>query len=157
MVSRIAGILPYYKRKHCNMALSVFDNKSRTPQDGELAEALGRTSNLWRRLKALLASEYEPLTETWKFSGQNWGWSLQLKEKKRTVLYLTPCRGYFIAGFALGEKAVKAAHQRDLPVSVLDMIDSARRYMEGRAVRLEVRNSKDVGIVEKLATIKMAH
>ena len=61
------------------------------------------------------------------------------------------------AGFALGEKAVKAAHQSKLPKAVLDLIDSAPKYAEGRAVRLEVRTKKDVALVEKLAAIKMAN
>ncbi len=104
-----------------------------------------------------LASQYAPLSETWKFGGQRWGWTLQLKQRKRTVLYLTPCRGHFIAGFALGEKAVKAARQRDLPPSVLTAIDGAKKYAEGRAVRLEVRTKADVAVIEELAAAKMAH
>ena len=65
--------------------------------------------------------------------------------------------GYFLASFALGEKAVKAVHESDLPVSVLDAVDGARKYAEGRGVRLEVRSAQDVRKVEKLAIIKMAN
>ena len=57
---------------------------------------------------------------------------------------------------SLGEKAVKAAHEDDLPVSVLKIIDDARKYAEGRGVRLEVKNGADVRNVEKLAAIKMS-
>jgi hypothetical protein len=69
---------------------------------------------------------------------------------------MTPREGHFLASFALGEKAVKAAHEDDLPFSVLQIIDNAKRYAEGRGVRLEVRNGTDVRNVEKLATIKMS-
>ena len=68
---------------------------------------------------------------------------------------MTPCEGYFLASFALGEKAVKAAHDSDLPTSVLRVI-SAKKYAEGRGVRLEVRNARAVRNVEKLAVIKMS-
>jgi hypothetical protein len=68
---------------------------------------------------------------------------------------MVPCEGYFLASFALGEKAVVAAHASDLPVSVLEVIDSAKKYAEGRGVRIEVRNPQDVSHVEKLAIIKM--
>ena len=118
------------------MALSAFDDKSHLPNEKDLAAMLGPTSALWDDLKAHLASQYEPLTEQWNFSGKNYGWGLQLKQKKRTVLYMTPCQGYFLASFALGEKAVQAAHQSGLPDSVLSVIDSARKYAEGRGVRL---------------------
>ena len=83
------------------MALSVFDDKSGKPKAAELAEALGRTSKLWDELKGHLSSQYDPLEEEWGFAGKNWGWALRLKHKKRTVLYLTPCRRHFLAGFAL--------------------------------------------------------
>jgi hypothetical protein len=33
------------------------------------------------------------------------------------------CKGYFMASSAPGEKAVKAAHESDLPVSALAVID----------------------------------
>ena len=139
------------------MALSAFDDKSRLPNERDLAEMLGPTSALWNDLKAHLASHYEPLTEQWNYSGKNYGWGLQLKQKKRTVLYMTPCQGYFLASFALGEKAVQAAHQSDLPDSVLSVIDSARKYAEGRGVRLEVRSKTDLESIKKLAAIKMAN
>lgn len=139
------------------MALSVFDDKSNLPKTGELEKALGRTSGLWDQLTISLAAEYEPLTETWKFYSKKYGWSLQLKRKKRTVLYLTPCKGHFTVGLVFGEKAVKAAHQSDLPDALLDRIDSARKYVEGRGIRIEIRSKKDLGTVEKLAAIKMAN
>jgi hypothetical protein len=80
-----------------------------------------------------------------------------LKRKKRTVLYMTPGKGYFLASFALGEKAVQAAHRSGLPDSVLNIIDGARKYAEGRGVRLEVRTKKDMENIKRLAAIKMAN
>jgi hypothetical protein len=139
------------------MALSAFDDKSKTPRAAELKKVLGRTSGLWVKLKDHLESEYQPLSEKWTFAGQKWGWSLQLKQKKRTILYMTPREKHFSAGFALGERAVKAAHESDLPDSVLAIIDSARKYAEGRGVRIEVRTRKDLENTKKLAAIKMAN
>jgi hypothetical protein len=139
------------------MALSVFDDKSKLPQNDELAKALGRASTHWEVLKNHLSSMYEPITEEWVYSGKPWGWALRLKQKKRAIVYLTPCEGYFYAGFAFGEKAVKAARQSDLPVSVMSIIDSAKKYAEGRAVRIEIRNVKAVSAVKKLVSIKMAN
>jgi len=44
-----------------------------------------------------------------------------------------------------------------LPTPVLAVIESAKKYAEGRGVRLEVRNARDVQNIEKLAQIKMAN
>lgn len=139
------------------MTLSAFDDKSRPPQDDDLAATLGSTFVFWNELKKLLASRFPPLSTEWGFSSKKTGWGLRLKHEKRTILYMTPCRSYFLASFVLGEKAAKAAHETDLPVSVLKVIDSAKKYAEGRGVRLEVRSAEDVHSVEKLAGIKMAN
>ena len=52
---------------------------------------------------------------------------------------------------------VKAAHQGDLPDSVLNVIDSATKYVEGRGVRIEVRTRNDLESVKSLAAVKMAN
>ncbi len=139
------------------MALSAFDDATHEPSDDDLAAMLGRSHASWAALTEHLESTYTPLTVDWNWAGAKWGWSLRLKRKKRTILYLTPCRRHFLVGFALGEKAVRAAHESDLPPSVLETIDAAPRYAEGRGVRLEVRFKKDVRAIEALAAIKMAN
>jgi hypothetical protein len=67
------------------------------------------------------------------------------------------CKGLFFAGFALGEKAVKAAHDIPLADSILTVIDEAQKYAEGRAVRIEIKSKKALEITKKLAAVKMAN
>jgi hypothetical protein len=139
------------------MALSALDDKAREPSDTDVAEVLGAASPMWTDLKALMASQFDPLAEDWTFSGKKWGWSLRLKHKKRAVLYMTPSSGFFYVGFALGEKAVAAAHKSDLSQRLLETIDNSQKYAEGRAVRLEVRSATDLDNVINVAAVKMAN
>jgi hypothetical protein len=141
------------------MALSASGDRSSPPGKRELAGLLGRTTTLWARLHADLSAEFGPVAEKWSFSGKTQRWSLQLKQqkKKRTILYMIPCRGHFLAALALGEKACRAARGSGLPASLLAVIDRAPKYPEGRGVRLEVRSKRDLENVEKLAAIKMAN
>jgi len=117
---------------------------------------LGRTAMLWAHLKDDLQAEHGPLVEEWNFSGKAYGWSFRLKQRKRTIVYMTPCRAHFLASFALGEKACAAAHAGGLPASVLAAIDGAPKYAEGRGVRIPVRNRRDLEGVARLAAIKVA-
>lgn len=139
------------------MAFSALDDKAREPTDADVAEVLADASPLWDDLKSLMASQFYPLSEDWTFSGKKWGWSLRLKHKKRAVLYMTPSTGFFFVGFALGEKAVAAAHDSDLPQNLLKLIDESQKYAEGRAVRLEVRSAADLDDIASIAAIKMAN
>jgi hypothetical protein len=137
------------------LALSAFADKSRKPGGEDLKKVMGRVCKHWMAVIEKAEGDYPPLEQTWGFSGTAWGWALRLKQKTRTIMYLTPCKGYFIAGFALGEKAVRAAKEAGLDESTLSVIDRAPRYAEGRTVRIEVRRKRDREQVMKLAAIKM--
>lgn len=92
------------------MALSAFDDKSKPPQEAALTATLGSAWPLREELRSLIATSFTPLIQQWGFSSKSTGWGLRLKREPRTVLYMTPCQGTFLASFALGEKAVAAAH-----------------------------------------------
>jgi hypothetical protein len=139
------------------MALSAFDDKSKQPQDNDLAAVLGKALVSWEELKRQITSAFASCTAEWGFTSKNTGWGLRLKQGKRVILYMTPCRGHFLASLALGEKAVNSARDSDLPASIMKTIESATKYAEGRGIRLAVRNAKDVRNVMRLAIIKMAH
>jgi hypothetical protein len=139
------------------MALSAFDDKSLPPRDDELEATLGAAFAWWRELQLVLAARFAPLSLEWGFTSKATGWGARLRHDKRIVLYLLPCEGYFLASFVLGERAVRAARDSDLPYSVVQAIDTARMYAEGRGVRLEVRSAADVPAIERLVAIKLAN
>jgi hypothetical protein len=139
------------------MALSAFDDKEHPPAHDDLIAVLGKSAARWDAVIDDLRERYPPIDEQWGFSGKKWGWGLRAKRKKRAILYLTPQEGFFYVGFALGEKAVHAALDARLPKRIVEAIDAAPRYAEGRGLRLEVRRDADLGWVHKLAAAKMAH
>jgi hypothetical protein len=139
------------------MALSEFIDKSKKPRKADLETVLGRTFTHWNGLISHCESAYPPLDATWNYGSAKWGWVLRLKQKKRTILYMTPCKGHFVVGLVLGDKAVKAAHETTISASVLAEIDGAKKYAEGRPIRIEVKSKKDIDTVKKIAAVKMAN
>jgi hypothetical protein len=127
------------------MALSAFDDRTHRPEPADLEITLGKAAGFWDQLVAHVADHYAPITELWQFAGTKYGWSLRLRRKERTVLYLTPQRGMFLVGLALGEKAVQAALRGGLPADVRAVIDGAPRYAEGRGVRPPVARNVTCG------------
>ena len=131
-----------------------FDDKEKVPDARALAKGLGPSKKLWDEFVRHVSAENPPVTEAWGFYKS---WSLRLKRKDRTIVYLLPGEGGFRCAFVFGGKATDAARQAKLPKAVLKAIDEAPVYAEGRGFRLEVRTAKDVETVKSLAAIKMAH
>jgi hypothetical protein len=135
------------------MTPNAFIGRTQPPTDEELSTELGAARALWDELLAELAL---PIQE-WNSYSPKAGWSMKLKLKKRTILYLAPCHGSFRVAFILGAKAVEAARQAKLSKALLKIIDEAPRYPEGTGVRLEIKARKDLAAVKKLAGIKLAN
>ena len=133
---------------------NAFTGQAKAPTDRELAAALGATKALWDQLLAELAAEHN-LAPEWNSYSIKAGWSLRLQREKRNIVYFAPSQGGFMASFALGDKAMKAARGSGLPKRVVKTLDEAKKYAEGTAVRIEVHGQKDIEVVQKLARAKV--
>jgi hypothetical protein len=136
------------------MALSAFHEKTRPPTDEDLRSVLGKTYPAWGTLLALVAEQIEPISEIWKFTSATTGWGMRVLHKQRVILYMTPQHNQFLVSFALGERAVTAARAARLPASLLQAIDDAPRYAEGRGVRIPVHNGRQLAALARLAQVK---
>lgn len=126
------------------------------PTQEEVDAALGLTAPLWHELVGWVHQHGAP-EEEWKSSGEKYGWSLRLKQKKRNIVYLSPCAGCVRVAFVLGDRAVEAAKTAGLPKAVAEELEHAPRYPEGTGLRLTVRKHSDLAAIEKLVAVKMAH
>jgi hypothetical protein len=134
---------------------NAFAGKSKRPTESELASVLGESYALWRGVVADLNCELKLDKEEWNSYSVKAGWLLRLQLRKRNIVYLSPGAGCFLASFALGDKAIAVARKSKLPLAVLKIIDEAKRYAEGTAVRIEVHGAEDVKAVKTLAKIKI--
>jgi hypothetical protein len=133
---------------------NAFIGQAKEPTDPELAAALGAAKVLWDRLVTELTEEHK-LTCEWNSYSIKAGWALRLKREARNIVYLSPSQGGFMASFALGDKAIQAARASKFPKNVLKIIDEAKKYAEGTAVRILVGGSEDAAVVKSLARIKL--
>jgi len=137
------------------MDQNAFAGQAKQPTHAALAAALGPSLGLWQSLVADLKRELKLDAAEWHSSSIKLGWSLRLQLKKRNIAYLGPRTGYFLAAFALGDKALNAARKSNLPAHALKIINEAKRYAEGTAVRIQVRGADDATVVKALAKIKI--
>jgi hypothetical protein len=137
---------------------NAFIGKATPPEPAEITAALGETAALWQKLIDWLATEKGVSEVEWKGVYPNkYGWSARLKLKKRTIVYMGPCNGCFRVALVLGDRAVAAAKDANLPKSLLKSIEEARRYAEGTWIYIVVRRTSQLSAIHKLVEIKLAN
>jgi hypothetical protein len=52
---------------------------------------------------------------------------------------------------------VSAVEKSDLPKDIKNELKNARKYVEGRGIRIEVKSQKDVEHVKKLIDLKVSN
>lgn len=138
------------------MDQSIFTDKARPPQPADLATALGTRHPLWQDLCALAVSKYPKAISEWYFPGAKWGWNFRIKDKKRAIVYLLPRDGYFMAAFVFGGKAYEKILESTVAQEIKDDLQAARPYAEGRGIRIEVKEQKQLKDLSLLIEIKLA-
>jgi hypothetical protein len=139
------------------MAMSLFDDKSKQPTKQMLVKALGKQYQLWADIAEYVIKKYPKATEEWKYPGAKYGWSFRLKDKKRNIIYLGPREDHIMVAFMFGDKGFDAVQESSLPQPIKDELRNAKKYVEGRVIRLQVRNKADLADIKTLIDIKLAN
>ncbi|MBI2429448.1 MAG: DUF3788 family protein [Ignavibacteriales bacterium] len=136
---------------------NIFGNKTEMPDRAKLSAALGRTFLLWEEIRSAVDKEHGTVIEEWKFYGSKIGWTLKLLLKKRNLFFFSARNGYFILSFVFGDKAVREVEKSGLPEKIKSELKNARKYAEGRGIRIEVKKRSHVGTILKLIAIKVSN
>ena len=137
---------------------NAFIGKKTLPTAHEISAVLGPAARVWNEIITWLTEKHSVAVQEWKpVAPQKYGWSLRLKLKQRTIIYLGPCANCFRASFVLGDRAVAVARASDLPKSVLKLLDEAPHYAERTGLRLLAKSAKDLPAIRTLAEIKLAN
>lgn len=127
------------------------------PTNKMLSDALGESYHYWEEIKQTLEEQYGTLIEEWKFYGASLGWTLKLLLKKRNLLFFAPYDKYFRIVFIFGDKAVAAVGKSKLPKKMIRELNNAKRYAEGRGLRVEVKKKTEIKNIITLVAIKVSN
>jgi hypothetical protein len=136
------------------MENELFD-KSKVPDELLLKETIGSSYKLREFIKAELNNKYADIKEEWKYYGAKSGWTMKCFYKKRNLFFLMPHQNYFTIGFVFGDKAVSVIEKSNLPAEIITELKGAKKYAEGRGLRINVGSTDDVNNILKLVEIKV--
>ncbi|MEI6123062.1 MAG: DUF3788 family protein [Bacteroidota bacterium] len=135
--------------------ISIFTDKDILPNDNDLKEKLGETYQLWLLIKEYVISKHSKGFEAWSCSKQ--GWSLRIKDTKRTIIYLLPRDNFFKVAFVFGKKATNIIFKSQIANSIKTELESAKVYSEGRGIRINIMDKLIMNDIQELINIKLAN
>ncbi len=136
---------------------SIFMEKGIVPTDNDLIENLGSSFQLWKDIESVVLGLYPEGKGEWNFPGKNYGWSYRIKDKKRALIYLLPRSGFFRVAFVSGQKAYDIIMKENISASIKDDLSKAKKFAEGRGVRITVEDKKILPDITKLIRIKIGN
>lgn len=135
--------------------ISIFLEKEVTPNEDELAKKLGSVYKLWQEIYNFVLGKYSKGVSDWNFPGKKYGWNFRIKDKKRAIIYLLPRENYFKVAFVFGDKATNEIMASEISESIKNELQAARKYVEGRGIRIDVKDESVISDIKKLVEIKL--
>ncbi len=133
---------------------NAFNDKSVVPDGRTLLKTLGDMGEIWLELRRYVQSNYGPAIEEWKYYGPKSGWTMKLLSPRKNLFFFTALRGGFRLSFVFGDRAVEAILRSDLPKQIIDEVASAKKYPEGKGLRVEVKDRRAAAAIRELIRIK---
>jgi signal transduction histidine kinase len=137
------------------MPTDFFDKKENIPTFDHLEKVLQESYQILKELIDYISNSYGDLAPCWKYYSPKYGWTLKMLFKKRNLFFITPDRDKFYISFVFGDKSVEAVNLSQISESIKNELNNARRYAEGRGVRLEIMDRGQLEDLKQLADIKI--
>ena len=150
---KVPAVVVSYEKQ--NTMKSIFTDKKTTPSDADLQISLGETYDLWKTIVDYVHSKYAAAFDEWNYLGG--GWNFRVKDKKRAIIYLLPRDKYFKVSFVFGQKATDMVMKSRISTEIKAELNSAKVYMEGRGIKIEVKDQMIVSDVKELIDIKLSN
>jgi len=133
------------------MDISIFTDKKIMPVDDDLHIPLGNMYEMWQQITGYVHLKYPAAIDIW------YGWSFRIKDKKRVIVYLLPRDRFFKVVMIFGQKATDAVMNSQVAEALKSELASAKVYVEGRCIRIDILNETILSDLKTLIDIKISH
>ncbi len=137
------------------MIENIFTEKEVIPTQELIENKLVSNSSHLGSIRRFISSSIGETNEEWKYYGKKNGWLLKKFYKKRNLFFINICEGYFNITFVLGQKAFNTIFESDISTELKTELAGARKYAEGRGLKIKVDDAKYLTDIEKLIMIKI--
>jgi len=134
---------------------SYFAVRTQKPSGASIYRVLSQARLAWDDLVEHVEETYGLKGSLHFMYGQRYGWALRFQRGSRLVLALYPNQSCLTVQIILGSAQVEAATTMGLPSRVLAVLDSAKKYTEGRWLFIPVRSVANARELRSLIALKI--
>lgn len=135
---------------------SHFVVRTQMPSDASIRKVLSQACDAWDDLVEHLEQSYGLKGSLHFMYGQRYGWALRFQQGSRLVTALYPNRSCLTVQIILGSAQVETATTMGLPARVMAVLESAKKYPEGRWLFLPVKSLAGVRELRSLIALKFS-
>jgi hypothetical protein len=118
----------------------VLIDKDHQPSDEELQAVLKRSFTHFNKIRELSKDQIQE----WKYYGKKNGWLFKVSNKKRSLFYISPLAGSFLAGMTVNEADKELVLQSSCDDVIKSELREAKKYMEGYPIPITIKTKKDL-------------
>jgi len=133
---------------------NVFLEKGTVPDDKLIKDNLGDSFSYFKEIRVLVKNLVSETNEEWKYYGKKNGWLLKTLYKGRNLFFIRVCYESFEIIFVFGDKAVEMITNENISQKIKGKLKNARRYAEGKRLRIQVKDERYILDIESLIKIK---
>lgn len=138
-------------------SVNPLSDRGAPPSEEALRAALGASHSVYLSLLSFVTEELGVPDLQWKWYAGGRGWTGKVLLGSRNLFFVSPRAGAFQLGFVFGDRAVEAASAPPLPAALVEELRAAKKYAEGRGLRVLVSSAEDLDPVFHLIRLKITH
>jgi hypothetical protein len=135
---------------------SCFLDRTHEPSRASVRKVLARALPAWDDLEAHLAETYGLKGSLHFMYGERYGWALRFYRSSRLILAMYPNRSHLTVQVILGRAQIAVATAMALPPFIVNVLEAAKDYPEGKWLFIPVRSVKSARELRDLIALKIS-
>ena len=137
------------------MSIGAFTDKKQRPSQTEIQGMMGVGLTYWDELLQFVREQYAPDEEFRFMYGKKYGWALRFQMRRKLLTSFYPTDGGLTVQINLGPDAVDQALEMSLGENVMNVINRATAYSEGRWLFIPVKSPQDIQDIQRLIALRV--
>lgn len=139
------------------MESKVLSDDSELPNEELIFSIIGDKDLIWQQTMSYIYDSNNDISEVWKYYKDGKSWLFRTMKKKKTIFWIRILDDTFRIAFWFADKLEPIILQSNLPDSIKEEYQNAKRFNKSRSIYIDVQDSNDFENIKKLIDLKISN